>query len=41
MNKDMYEIIKDVDSVLAEVMIGDFATKKKIQNFKQENQKRI
>jgi|TARA_S200002703_G_scaffold36276_1_gene31386 hypothetical protein len=29
MNKDIYEIIKDVDSVLAEVMIGDYAHKKR------------
>ena len=39
MNKDMYEIIKDVDSVLAEVMIGDFASKKKYKILSKKTRK--
>ena len=34
MNKDIYEIIKDVDSVLAEVMIGDYGKRKRWRRIK-------
>ena len=34
MNKDIYEIIKDVDSILAEVMIGDYGKRKRWDRIK-------